>query len=98
MRALLVCAPRRRISGPARASTTPMSSKSSKDRMKDSGLAPGGDREPPAPSPLPLQPSKIAAGPRIDKKELIFGADRRFRDKAHLQYVASQPCLICGRQ
>ena len=26
-----------------------------------------------------------------------MGEPRRIRDKAHLQYVASQPCLICGR-
>ena len=72
--------------------------KLAKDRMKDPGIAQDGDKEPPAASPLPLPPSKITPGPRIDKGELIFGAERRFRDKAHLQFVASQPCLICGRQ
>ena len=71
--------------------------KLAQDRMKDPGLAPDGDKEPPSPSPS-LQPSKIAPRPRVDKKELTFGAERRFRDKAHLQFVASQPCLICGRQ
>ena len=71
--------------------------KLAKDRMKDPGLAQDCHKETPAPSPS-LQPSKIAPGPRIDKKELIFGAERRFRDKTHLQFVASQPCLICGRQ
>jgi DNA recombination protein Rad52 len=72
--------------------------KLAQDRMKDPGLATNGDKELPAPSPLPLAPSKIASGPRIDKADLSFGAERRFRDKAHLQIVASQPCLICGRQ
>jgi hypothetical protein len=23
---------------------------------------------------------------------------RRYRDRAHLEFVASQPCLLCGRQ
>jgi len=45
-----------------------------------------------------LKPSKIAQGPRIDKSELMIGTERRFRDKTHLQFVASKPCLVCGRQ
>ena len=34
----------------------------------------------------------------IDKSKLKFGEPRRFRSKAHLRFVASHPCLICGRQ
>jgi hypothetical protein len=34
---------------------------------------------------------------KIDKSQLAFGEPRRLRDKAHLKFVASQPCLICGR-
>jgi hypothetical protein len=34
---------------------------------------------------------------KIDKSRLTFGEPRRLRDKAHLKFVASQPCLICGR-
>ncbi|MDT3687795.1 MAG: Rad52/Rad22 family DNA repair protein [Pseudorhodoplanes sp.] len=34
---------------------------------------------------------------RIDKSVLMLGAPKRFRDKKHLQYVANQPCLVCGR-
>jgi hypothetical protein len=33
----------------------------------------------------------------IDKSLLTIGEPRRHRDKAHLRFVASQPCLICGR-
>ncbi len=33
----------------------------------------------------------------IDKSALAISAPRRFRDKEHLRYVASQPCLVCGR-
>jgi len=38
-----------------------------------------------------------AAPAKIDKSKLTFGEPRRLRDKAHLKFVASQPCLICGR-
>jgi hypothetical protein len=34
---------------------------------------------------------------KIDKSLLAFGEIRRLRDKAHLRFVASQPCLICER-
>ena len=34
----------------------------------------------------------------IDKSVLPIGEPRRYRDKAHLEFVASQPCLICGRR
>jgi len=50
----------------------------------------------PVPSP-PLKPSRIAAGPRIDKNLLPIGTERRLRDKAHLQFVASHSCLVCGQ-
>jgi DNA recombination protein Rad52 len=35
---------------------------------------------------------------KIDKSQLAIAEPRRLRDKAHLKFVASQPCLICGRQ
>lgn len=35
---------------------------------------------------------------RIDKSVLTFSEPKRLRDKAHLKFVASQPCLICGRK
>ena len=35
---------------------------------------------------------------RIDKSVLTIAEPKRLRDKAHLRFVASQPCLICGRQ
>ncbi len=34
---------------------------------------------------------------QIDKTNLPISAPRRIRDKEHLRYVASQPCIICGR-
>lgn len=35
--------------------------------------------------------------PKIDKSQLALGEPRRLRDKVHLRFVASQPCLICER-
>jgi hypothetical protein len=37
-------------------------------------------------------------GGRIDKSVLAIGEPRRYRDKAHLKFVATQACLVCGRQ
>jgi DNA recombination protein Rad52 len=44
----------------------------------------------------PLAPE--APSGKIDKSQLIIAEPKRLRDKAHLKFVASQPCLICGRQ
>jgi len=47
---------------------------------------------------LPPGHAQIDNAPgKIDKSQLTFGEPRRLRDKAHLKFVASQPCLICGR-
>jgi hypothetical protein len=35
---------------------------------------------------------------KIDKSKLVIAEPKRLRNKAHLKFVASQPCLICGRQ
>ena len=37
------------------------------------------------------------ARPKIDKSVLTISEPRRVRCKEHLRYVASQPCVICGR-
>jgi hypothetical protein len=34
---------------------------------------------------------------QIDKSALPISTPRRVRDKDHLRFVASQPCLVCGR-
>jgi hypothetical protein len=57
----------------------------------------------PSPSTIESDPSASihlradAAPAKIDKSKLTFGEPRRLRDKAHLKFVASQPCLICAR-
>ena len=37
-----------------------------------------------------------AARQGIDKSALPLSEPRRIRDKEHLRYVASQPCLLCS--
>ena len=49
-----------------------------------------------APPLVPRGPDPIPD--RIDKSQLIITEPKRLRDKAHLKFVASQPCLVCGRQ
>ena len=62
-----------------------------------------------AASPLsPAEPNKlrstsVAGTPephsaRIDKSVLSISEPRRLRDKTHVRYVSTRPCLICGRQ
>jgi hypothetical protein len=36
--------------------------------------------------------------PAIDKSVLAFNEPRRYRNRAHLEFVAWQPCLICERR
>ena len=63
-----------------------------------------------APAVQVTSPSMIDDGPsasrgeqadaipvKIDKSKLTIGEPRRLRNKAHLRFVASQPCLVCGR-
>jgi hypothetical protein len=46
-----------------------------------------------------LVPSKSEQWPApIERSELPIAEPKRLRDKAHLKFVVSQPCLVCGRQ
>jgi DNA recombination protein Rad52 len=49
-----------------------------------------------APPLAPAAPDRMST--KIDKSQLALAEPKRLRDKAHLKFVASQPCLICGRQ
>ena len=61
------------------------------------GNAPATEQPPSAdPSIVPSPADLVPAG--IDKSVLAIAEPKRLRDKAHLRFVASQPCLICGRQ
>jgi hypothetical protein len=42
-------------------------------------------------------PLAKAVRPKIDKSVLTISEPKRIRCKEHLRFVASQPCLICGR-
>lgn len=39
-----------------------------------------------------------ASRPKVDKSVLTISEPKRIRCKEHLRFVASQPCVICGRQ
>jgi hypothetical protein len=45
---------------------------------------------------VPASPGLVPA--QIDKSLLTIAEPKRLRDKVHLRFVASQPCLVCGRQ
>ena len=45
---------------------------------------------------VPATPGLFPA--QIDKSVLAIAEPKRLRDKAHLRFVASQTCLVCGRQ
>jgi hypothetical protein len=54
----------------------------------------------PAVDDSPATPAPVQADPapgKIDKSVLTISEPRRLRDKAHLRFVGSQPCLICAR-
>ena len=52
-----------------------------------------------ADNPAPSSAQLLADTPpaKIQKSELTISEPRRYRDKAHLKFVALQPCLVCGR-
>jgi len=52
----------------------------------------------PAQLPAPTQPLAPSSAASVDKRRLALAEPRRLRDKAHLKFIASQPCLLCGRQ
>ena len=56
--------------------------------------------EPPATMPAvvasTVSPGRPSGG--IDKSMLAVPVPRRYRNKAHLRYVAQQPCLLCSRK
>jgi hypothetical protein len=48
-------------------------------------------------APIQAHTESGAAPAKIDKSVLTISELRRHRDKTHLKFVASQPCLVCGR-
>jgi hypothetical protein len=54
--------------------------------------------QPDAPSQPEVPPVNNAVVWHVDKTALPLSEPRRYRDRAHLEFVASQACLRCGRQ
>jgi hypothetical protein len=46
----------------------------------------------------PPEPEPAGEPRGVDKSKLPIGAPRRFRDKAHLTFVAGEPCIVCGKR
>jgi hypothetical protein len=51
------------------------------------------DHPPSDTSIVPVSPEFLPG--KIDKSVLTIGEPKRHRDKDHLRFVASQPCLVC---
>jgi hypothetical protein len=50
-------------------------------------------------SPQPIPGAELTVMPqRIDKGALAVAEPRRYRNKEHLRFVTTKPCLICGRR
>jgi Rad52/22 family double-strand break repair protein len=46
----------------------------------------------------PIAPATPDPSPgKVDKSTLTLAEPKRRRDKVHLRFVASQPCIVCGR-
>jgi hypothetical protein len=81
--------------------TKPLRKRGRPRRVKPAGDLPAA---PLAPS-IPLNDGNLptthlradVTSAKIDKSELAISEPRRHRDKAHLKFVASHPCLVCGR-
>jgi len=58
-------------------------------------MGPAPDEPPVSPAPLLSCDSPV---PDAGCAELAFGKTRRKRDKDHRAFVASKPCLVCGRR
>jgi len=59
--------------------------------------APAASIPPPTNKPA-MDPAVSSGSDLIAKSGLSFPEPRRIRDKAHIRFVAKQPCLICGRR
>jgi hypothetical protein len=105
-RVALLAALRASVEAGTSEETAPASETSGVVRTRKRGLR--GHVPSVAPAPAGVQP--VAAAPdgndqvnnavswHIDKSTLPLSEPRRYRDRAHLQFVAAQPCLVCGRR
>jgi hypothetical protein len=70
----------------------------SRQRTHPSPPPPFAPSEASAPAQPNAPPVNNAVLWHVDKSALPLGEPRRYRDRAHLEFVASQPCLLCGRK
>ena len=49
-------------------------------------------------SAVPAPSDESGEALRVDKSVLTLNEPRRYRNRAHLEFVASQPCLLCERR
>jgi hypothetical protein len=67
--------------------------------MTAAAVTTAGPDAPPAAEPLGMSGSADGhEATRIDKSVLTLSTPRRYRNKAHLRFVAQRPCLVCGRK
>jgi hypothetical protein len=82
--------------GPAKDAALPADRRRRKRRPR--AEAPSAPPQPSASSAAEPPPVNNAVLWHVDKSALPLSEPRRYRDRAHLEFVASQPCLVCGRQ
>jgi hypothetical protein len=93
--AFAVDAGRGRVENDPGSSVVPATSSNAPEPSPQSAPA----QEPPSPEvqPVSRRSGRASAG-GVDKSVLTLAEIRRYRDKAHLKFVASRSCLVCGRK
>jgi ERF superfamily len=70
----------------------------SRGHVQSAALAPVAAMAQPAAAVTPREERvNDAVSWHIDKSTLPLNEPRRYRDRAHREFVAAQPCLVCGR-
>jgi hypothetical protein len=80
------------------AKEAPLPTERCKRRRRPREQAPSAPPQPSAPPESAAEPVNNAVLWHVDRSALPLNEPRRYRDRAHLEFVASQPCLLCGRQ
>ena len=68
-----------------------------KAKKRTSGARPTLKSDSKSAGPVDRTEQETTAPPGDEESALLINKERRHRDKRHLQFVATQPCLICGR-
>ena len=84
--------------GAATEAATPLPTNRRRHKRRPREQALSAPPQPPAPPQPEVPPVNNAVLWHVDKSALPLSEPRRYRDRAHLEFVASQACLCCGRQ